>query len=90
MIASLGGWMLSMRSTMISVLGEDYIRFARVRGLHPRRVMLHYTAGMHSSPTSPGSAWPWDLYQRSLADRDGFWLTGQGFCLDESEPKTIR
>ena len=43
-IASLGGWLLSMRNTMVGVLGSDYIRLARAKGLHPRRVMLRYAA----------------------------------------------
>lgn len=43
-IASLGGWMLAMRNTMIGVLGEDYIAYAYARGLPERRIMLHYAA----------------------------------------------
>ena len=30
---SIGGWMLSMRNTMISTLGADYITFANAKGL---------------------------------------------------------
>ena len=33
-----------MRNTMVGVLGSDYIRLARAKGLHPRRVMLRYAA----------------------------------------------
>ncbi|MFT7582489.1 MAG: peptide/nickel transport system permease protein, partial [Myxococcota bacterium] len=36
-LATLGGWMLSMRNVMVSVLGDDYIRMARAKGLKPRR-----------------------------------------------------
>ena len=43
-IATLGGWMLSMRNTMISVLGEDYIKMAEAKGLAPGRVLLRYAA----------------------------------------------
>jgi peptide/nickel transport system permease protein len=43
-VASLGGWLLSMRNTMISVLGTDYVAFARARGLTPRRVLVWYAA----------------------------------------------
>ncbi|MFT7581661.1 MAG: peptide/nickel transport system permease protein, partial [Myxococcota bacterium] len=43
-LATLGGWMLSMRNVMVSVLGDDYIRMARAKGLKPRRVMLRYAA----------------------------------------------
>ena len=41
---SLGGWMLSMRNTMISTLGADYITFANAKGIASRQVMLRYAA----------------------------------------------
>lgn len=43
-VATLGGWMLAMRNTMIGVLGDDYIRFAQARGLRRRRVLWRYAA----------------------------------------------
>ena len=43
-VCTLGGWMLSMRNTMVSVLGSDYITVAQAKGLSSRRVMLHYAA----------------------------------------------
>jgi len=43
-LVSLGGWMLSMRNNMISVLGEDFVTFARAKGLPQHRVMWHYVA----------------------------------------------
>ena len=41
---SLGGWMLSMRNTMISTLGSDYITFAHATGLSSRLIMIRYAA----------------------------------------------
>ena len=41
---SLGGWMLSMRNTMISTLGADYITFANAKGISSRLIMLRYAA----------------------------------------------
>ena len=41
---SLGGWMLSMRNTMISTLGADYITFANAKGISDRLIMLRYAA----------------------------------------------
>ena len=41
---TLGGWMLSMRNNMISVLGSDYVTLARAKGLSERRVMWSYAA----------------------------------------------
>ena len=41
-VASLGGWMLTMRNTMVGVLGDDHVAYARARGLSSRRVFVHY------------------------------------------------
>lgn len=41
-VASLGGWMLAMRNTMVGILGSDYITYARARGLAPRKVLVRY------------------------------------------------
>jgi peptide/nickel transport system permease protein len=43
-VATLGGWMLNMRNTMVGVLGEDYIAMARAKGLGTRRTMFTYAA----------------------------------------------
>jgi peptide/nickel transport system permease protein len=43
-VATLGGWMLGMRNTMVATLGTDSIRLAHARGLPPRQVMLRYAA----------------------------------------------
>ncbi|MBL90565.1 MAG: peptide ABC transporter permease [Myxococcales bacterium] len=43
-LTALGGWMLSMRNNMISVLGTDYITLARAKGLSEKRVMWAYAA----------------------------------------------
>ena len=40
-LASLGGWTLSMRNTMIGVLGDEHVRFADARGLPPRTVFRY-------------------------------------------------
>jgi peptide/nickel transport system permease protein len=43
-ISSAGGWLLSMRNSMIAVLREDYVTLAQAKGLAPRTVMLRYAA----------------------------------------------
>lgn len=43
-IVSIGGWVLSMRNTMISTLAEDYVTMAEAKGLSQRRVMFVYAA----------------------------------------------
>ncbi len=50
-IATLGGWMLAMRNTMIAVLREDYVTLAIAKGLPPRQVMLRYAARNALLPT---------------------------------------
>jgi peptide/nickel transport system permease protein len=38
----IGSWALSMRATMISILGEDYITFAQAKGLPDSNIFLRY------------------------------------------------
>ena len=46
-LVSVGGWMMGMRCTMISVLNEDYIIMAEAKGLSQRTVMFKYA--MHNA-----------------------------------------
>jgi peptide/nickel transport system permease protein len=41
-LVSVGGWMMGMRSTMITVLNEDYITMAEAKGLSQWRIMFNY------------------------------------------------
>lgn len=41
-ITGFGGWALNMRGNSVRVLGEDYLRVARLRGLPERRIALRY------------------------------------------------
>lgn len=41
-LVSVGGWLIGMRSTMVSVLAEDYIVMAEAKGLSQWRVMFQY------------------------------------------------
>lgn len=41
-IGSIGKWMLNMRNSTISTLGEDYVNVARARGLPSSRILLAY------------------------------------------------
>ena len=43
-IASIAGWVLSMRNMMVTVLGEDYMALAEAKGLPSRRVIFTYGA----------------------------------------------
>ena len=41
-VASVGVWALSMKASAVSILGEDYITAARIRGLTNRRIITSY------------------------------------------------
>jgi len=41
-LATAGAWMLSMKSNTLGILGEDYVGFARARGLTDRRIAVAY------------------------------------------------
>jgi len=41
-LTDFGGWALSMRGNSIRVLGEDYLRVARLRGLRTRTIAMKY------------------------------------------------
>ena len=43
-IATLGGWLLAMRNTMMGVIAEDYMTLARSAGLSRGRLMFAYAA----------------------------------------------
>lgn len=41
-LVSISGWLISTRSLMISILGEDYLLFAQAKGLKPRYIFSRY------------------------------------------------
>lgn len=41
-LVSVGGWMISMRGMMVTVIGSDFLTLARAKGLRRRRIFLHY------------------------------------------------
>jgi peptide/nickel transport system permease protein len=49
-LTTLGGWMLAMRSSTVSVLGEDYVTVARARGLPDFRIITAYVGRNASLP----------------------------------------
>jgi len=81
-LATLGGWLLSMRNTMISILGSDYVNLARAKGLAPARVMLRYAArnALLPSVTGFGMALGFVL-GGSLLTEIVFSYPGQGYLL---------
>lgn len=56
LITSIGGWILTMRNTMVTVLAEDYVRMARAKGLPGWRIMFDYAARNAMLPNLSGFA----------------------------------
>jgi peptide/nickel transport system permease protein len=50
------GWILAMRNNMVQILGDDYTRLARAKGLKPRRIALWYGARVAILPNVTGLA----------------------------------
>ena len=55
-ITSIGGWILTMRNTMIGVLTEDYVKMARAKGLSSTRIMFQYASRNAILPNLTGFA----------------------------------
>ncbi|HWE31363.1 MAG TPA: ABC transporter permease [Polyangia bacterium] len=53
-LATLGGWMLGMRNTMVALLDADFIRLAWAKGLPPTRILLRYAARNALLPSVTG------------------------------------
>ena len=81
-IATIGGWLLSMRNTMITVLGSDYVSLAQAKGLSPARVAFRYAArnALLPSVTGFGMALGFVL-GGSLLTEIVFSYPGQGYLL---------
>jgi peptide/nickel transport system permease protein len=56
LITTIGGWILTMRNTMITTLADDYVRMARAKGLSSRRIMFDYAARNAILPNVTGFA----------------------------------
>ena len=42
MLSSLGMWIIYMRSSIVSILGSDYLRFAKIKGLKKNVILMKY------------------------------------------------
>jgi peptide/nickel transport system permease protein len=79
---SLGGWMLSMRNTMISTLGADYITFANAKGISSRHIMLRYAARNAILPNLTGFGMALGfILSGALLTEIIFSYPGQGYLL---------
>ncbi len=56
LVTAIGGWILTMRNNVITVLAEDYVRMARAKGLRPWRIMWKYAGKNAVLPNLTGFA----------------------------------
>jgi peptide/nickel transport system permease protein len=56
LITSVGGWILTMRNNVITVMADDYVRTARAKGLKPWRIMWAYAGRNAILPNLTGFA----------------------------------
>jgi peptide/nickel transport system permease protein len=56
LITSIGGWVLTMRNNVITVMADDYVRMARAKGLRPWRIMWKYAGKNAILPNLTGFA----------------------------------
>ena len=56
LIISVGGWILTMRNNVVTILADDYIRMARAKGLSNMRIMYGYAARNAVLPNLAGFA----------------------------------
>jgi peptide/nickel transport system permease protein len=56
LITSIGGWILTMRNNMITVVAEDYVKMARAKGLKPQRILWQYAGRNAMLPNLTGFA----------------------------------
>jgi peptide/nickel transport system permease protein len=65
-VTSLAGWILSTRSLIVNILGEDYLMYAEAKGLKPSYIMTRYALRNAMLPQAMG-----------LALTMGFMMSGQ-------------
>lgn len=56
LIVSIGGWILTMRNNVVTILADDYIRMARAKGLPNATIMYRYAARNAVLPNLAGFA----------------------------------
>ncbi|MEC7987659.1 MAG: ABC transporter permease [Myxococcota bacterium] len=81
-IASLGGWLLTMRSSMIASSSDEFVLFAHARGLKPNNIMLQYAARVAFLPSLSGFGMALGfVVSGALLTEMVFAYPGQGYLL---------
>jgi peptide/nickel transport system permease protein len=81
-VATLGGWLLAMRNTMMGVIAEDYMTLARATGLGRGRLMFAYAARNALLPNLSGFGMALGfVVSGALLTEIVFSYPGQGYLL---------
>ncbi|WP_141736118.1 ABC transporter permease [Oligoflexus tunisiensis] len=81
-LATIGGWMLSMRNVMMGALGQDYVALAEAKGLSRFRIIWRYAARNALLPNMTGFGMALGFVMGgSLLTEVVFSYPGQGFLL---------
>jgi peptide/nickel transport system permease protein len=84
-VTSIGLWVLSMRTVSVSVANDDYVHFARAKGLSERRIMLRYAGRNALLPALTGFAVAFSLAIGGVpALEEVFSYSGGGFALQQA------
>jgi peptide/nickel transport system permease protein len=84
-VTSIGLWVLSMRTVSVSVANDDFVHFARAKGLSERRIMLRYAGRNALLPALTGFAVAFSLAIGGVpALEEVFSYSGGGFALQQA------
>ncbi len=84
-ISTVGGWMLSMKSNTLNVLGEDYITAAKARGLKDRTITFKYVGKNAMLPLVTSLAISMGfIFGGSVIIENIFMYKGMGWLLGQS------
>ena len=84
-VTTVAGWIMSMKANSLSVLGEDYITYAQVRGLPKRRILITYLSKNALLPLITSLAVSFGLLFGGSPLIEGMFLwPGVGCCLSRA------
>ena len=81
----MGLWVLSVRTITLGVANDDYVHFARAKGLSESRTMFHYAGRNALLPALTGLAVAFSLALGGVpALEEVFSYSGGGFALQQA------
>ncbi len=84
-VASVGLWVVSVRTITLGVANDDYVHFARAKGLSEARTMFHYAGRNAMLPALTGLAVAFSLALGGVPALEAvFSYSGGGFTLQQA------